>query len=129
MRSATARTAIAAATAALLRLRARRRERGDDHRSTARATRRTPAGIVTITGAGFTPGEQYTVLVQGGVVDVGNAAADGTLVKRIAVPVPPESGPGAHTGTYGVEVRQADVAATGELPGGDRLRRLHAGLG
>lgn len=114
MRSATARTAIAAATAALCAC-------APAGASAATVTldrtcyEATPAGIVTITGAGFTPGEQYTVLVQGGVVDVGNAAADGTLIKRIPVPVPPDSGPGAHTGTYSVEVRQADVAATGSF--------------
>lgn len=114
MRSATARTAIAAAAAALCACAPA--GAGAATITLDRACyEATPAGIVTITGAGFTPGEQYTVLVQGGVVDVGNAAADGTLVKRIAVPVPPESGPGAHTGTYGVEVRQADVAATGSF--------------
>ncbi len=114
MRSATARTAIAAVTAALCAC-------VPAAASAATITldrtcyQASAAGIVTITGAGFTPGGQYTVLVQGGVVDVGNAAADGTLVKRIPVPLPPESGPGAHAGVYSVEVHQADVAATGSF--------------
>jgi hypothetical protein len=72
----------------------------------------TSATSVTISGSGFTPGEQYTVLVQGGIVDVGTAAADGTIVKRIPVPLPPDSGPGAHTGTYSVAISQPDASAT-----------------
>jgi len=79
MRSAPARTAIAAATVALCAC-------APAAASAATVTldracyEASPAGIVTITGAGFTPGEQYTVLVQGGVVDVGNAAeAEGAM--------------------------------------------------
>ncbi|HVP01071.1 MAG TPA: hypothetical protein VMT10_00770 [Solirubrobacteraceae bacterium] len=107
MRSRAARTAILAAIAALCATWSAAASAATVSLDRA-CYKASSAGIVTITGQGFTPGEQYTVLVQGGVVDVGTAAADGSLVKRIPVPLPPDSGPGAHTGTYSVEVQQVD---------------------
>ncbi len=68
--------------------------------------------LVTVTGEGFTPGVQYQLLVQAGVDAVDTAAADGTVRKTFAVPIPPESGPGAHEAAYTVAVAQGALSAS-----------------
>ncbi|MCU0314383.1 MAG: hypothetical protein MUC84_10030 [Solirubrobacteraceae bacterium] len=66
---------------------------------------------VIVSGTGFTPGGNVNVLLDGKIIDVKPAAADGTISGRYPVPKPPQGGPTAHDRAYQLLLQQDGVLA------------------
>lgn len=64
---------------------------------------------VTVTGAGFTPGAQVNVLLDGKVGSLPlTAGPDGSVTTRLAVPEPPRGGSKAHERGHALRLQQTD---------------------
>ena len=68
---------------------------------------------VKVSASGFTPGETYTLLLNGGVTQSGSVDAAGNVSVEIDAPPPPETGKRAYDADYKLELRQgANTAST-----------------
>jgi hypothetical protein len=66
---------------------------------------------VLVSGTGFTPGGNVNVLLDGKIIDVRPAGADGTVSGRYPVPEPPRGGPTAYDRAYQLTLQQEGVLA------------------
>ena len=72
----------------------------------------TDTAPVKVSATGFTPGETYTLLLNGGVTKSGTVDAGGAVNVEIDAPPPPDSGKSAYDADFKLEIRQGALSAS-----------------
>lgn len=72
----------------------------------------TDTAPVKVSADGFTPGETYTLLLNGGVTTSGTVDAGGAVNLEIDAPPPPDRGKRAYDADFKLEIRQGPLSAS-----------------